>query len=76
MGFGKIAEEHTVMEQTWTREVQGAYSSARECRVRTESLVNEARRQLHKSDELLRWFETYGPRPKLQEAEDESRFSQ
>jgi hypothetical protein len=73
LDFAKIAEDHAMMARSWTREVQGAYSDARARLVRTRALVEKSRRQLHKSDELLRWCEAYGPRPILQHAEDRGR---
>jgi hypothetical protein len=65
---GKIAEDHRKIAQMWTCETQGAYSKAMECTERARSIVEQSRRQLHKSDALLKWREAYGPLPELTES--------
>jgi hypothetical protein len=57
------------MAQTWTRQAQGVYSAARAWNETTRTLVEESRRQLNQSDELIQWYEAYGPKPTLRQVD-------
>lgn len=66
--FVKIAEDHVKLAQMWTTEAQRSYSSGMACIARSRVIAEQARRQLHKSDELLQWYEAYGPLPQINES--------
>jgi hypothetical protein len=63
-------EDQLQMARYWTRaaqerasEAQGASGTAMEIRCRTKAVAERSRQLLHRSDPLLAWWETYGPRP-------------
>ena len=58
-----IAKNHMEMAQQWTLTVQGAWWMAIQSLERTAALVEESQKKLHRSDQLLQWCETFGPRP-------------